>query len=165
MAWQNEMTTIVRNLINDIDGTSYTDSRIETVILVATQLLSTQVDFGNSYTIDVDLLSLTPDPTTVEPKDNDFINLVCLQAALIILRSEAKTLAAQSYRITDGPSSIDISAAYKGLQEQVKEMQDLLDWAIAGYTTGALNALGGQAILTPYTVVNQQSRYYNLYNR
>lgn len=164
MAWQNEMTNIVRNLINDVDGTLYTDSRIETVILVAAQLLNTRVDYTYTYTIDVDLLSLSPDPTVVTPKDNDFINLVCLQAAVIILKSEAKTLAAQSYRITDGPSSIDITAAYKGLQEQAKEMQNILDGYVVDYTAG--NSNGAQVIMTPYTVVNQQARYYNLlYNR
>jgi hypothetical protein len=160
MAWQNEITNIVRNLINDPDGDTYADSRVEQVILVAAQLLLNKVDFSNTYTIDVDLLSLSPDPTTVSPKDNDFINLVSIQAAVIFLKGEAKTLGAMSYKVTDGPSSIDVSAAYKAVQEQAKEMQDLLDWAILEFGTG--NS-GGQAILTPYTVVTQQSRFYNLF--
>lgn len=161
MAWQNEMTNLVRNLINDPEGDTYSDARVEQVILVGAQLLLNRIDFPNEYTIDVDLLSLTPDPTTTSPKDNDFINLVSMQAALIFLKGEAKTLAAQSYRITDGPSSIDVSNAYKAVQEQAKELQEMLDWAIVDYTAG--NSNGGQAILTPYTVVNQQSRYYNLF--
>lgn len=160
MAWQNEMSNIVRNLINDPDGSTYTDARVEQVILVAAQLLLGKADFQNDYTIDVDLLALSPDPTTVSPKDNNFINIVSLQAALIFLKGEAKTLAAQAYRITDGPSSIDVTAAYKALQEQAKEMQDLLDWALTEFNMGNSQ---GEAILTPYTVINQQPRFNTLF--
>ena len=161
MAWQNEMTSIVRGLINDIEGDVYPDSRIERIIVLGAQLLINRVDFPNVYTIDTDLLSLSPDPTTTSPKDNDFINLVSLQAAVIILKGEAKTLAAQAYRISDGPSSIDVTAAYTALQEQVKDMQELLDGAVIDYVAG--NSTGGQAVLTPYTYATNQNRYYNGY--
>ena len=76
MAWQSEMTTIVRHLINDTDisDPTFTNSRLETSILVAAQLMNNEINFGKVYTIDVDGCSLSPDPT-VETKDNAFINL------------------------------------------------------------------------------------------
>ena len=77
MSWQNEMTIIVRHLINDLDSSSYTftDSRIEESILVSSQLVLHEVDFESSYTVDVDSLTLTPDPTAntgSDGKDDGF---------------------------------------------------------------------------------------------
>ena len=109
---------------------------------------STNIDFDKTYTIDVDSLILTPDPTATT-KDDWFINIVCVKAACIILGSEAKTLAAQSYRIKDGPSSIDITAAYQGLRQLYKDMCDKLAHMILEYKAG--NSVAGHAVLTPYT--------------
>ena len=56
MSWQGQMSTIVRHLINDVDATSYKFSaeRIETTILVAAQLTTMNVDFPNTYTLNVE---------------------------------------------------------------------------------------------------------------
>jgi hypothetical protein len=97
----------------------------------------------------VDLLSLSPDPTTTSPKDDWFINIVCLYAASIILNSEAKTLAAQAYRIKDGPSSIEIGDSYKATKEMADDMAERVDIAIMQMKAG--DSVGAQAILTPYT--------------
>jgi len=148
MSWQNEMVRIVRFLVNDIDGSTYSDSRLEETILVAAQLQYASIDFSQTYSIDVDELSLSPDPTE-STRDDWFINIVCVKAACIILGSEAKTLAAQSYMIKDGPSSIDIGAAYKNTHQLYKELADKLDNMILQYKAG--NGSAGQAILTPYT--------------
>ena len=55
MAWQNEMSIIVRHLINDLDSSSYTftDSRVEESILVAAQLVLIEIDFDKA-TIAID---------------------------------------------------------------------------------------------------------------
>ena len=39
MAWDTELVIIVRHLINDVDSSSFTDARLQTTILVSTQLL------------------------------------------------------------------------------------------------------------------------------
>ena len=66
MSWQNEMTLIVRHLINDLDSSDYTftDTRLEEAVLVSAQLASLEIDFENTYTIDVDSSSLTTDTTS-----------------------------------------------------------------------------------------------------
>ncbi len=93
MAWQNEMTLIVRHLVNDLDSSSYTfqDDRVEESVLVSAQLAALEIDFESTYTIDVDSLTLTPDPTTSSNKDDSFINLVSLKTAQMLLGSELKT--------------------------------------------------------------------------
>lgn len=147
--WQVEIVRILRNIIDDTDATTYSNSRLEEIILVAGQLLFSQVSLQNTYTIDVESHTMTPDPTTISPKDNDFINLLILKSAVIIVGSEVKTLTAQAYRVTDGPATIDASSVYKAKMELLKNLKEDLDKAIVLYQMGA--GSGGQAILTPYT--------------
>ena len=151
MAWYNELVLILRHLIDDLDSSSetYDDDRLEEVLIVAAQLMTTQVDFDNSYTIDVDLHSISPDPTSAGNKDDDFINLTCIKAACIILTGEAKSLAAQSYTIKDGPSSISVKGAYDATKNLLDQMKLYLALAIQHYKAG--NSVAGKAILTPYT--------------
>lgn len=149
MSWQPEMTRILRHIIDDIDGDLYSDARLEELLLVSSQLMLTQVEFENTYTIDVERATLTPDPTELTTKDNDFINLVVVKAAVVILRSELKTHAAQAYRIVDGPSTIDVSQVFKSKSELYDKMKEDLDLAILQYQIG--NGSGGQVILGPYT--------------
>jgi len=149
MTWQNEIVRMVRFLINDVDATSYSDERLEETILVSAQLLSNNIDFDNSYNIDVDSLVLDPDPTMLSPKDNFFINILAVKASCIILGSEAKTLAAQSFRIKDASSSIDVSAAYQSINQLYQEMCNRLEKMIVDYKAG--NSIAGQSVVTPYT--------------
>ena len=156
MSWQNEMVRIVRFLVNDLDADSYSDDRLEETILVAAQLVYASIDFPNTYTIDVDTLVLTPDPTSTT-KDDWFINIVCVKAACIILGSETKTLAAQSYLIKDGPSTIDAGGVYRASQQMYKDMCNNLASMIMNYKAG--NSIGALAIMTPYTQENLSGGY------
>ena len=118
MPWQNEMKVIVRHLVNDLDSSSYifTDSRLEEAVLVSAQLSSLEIDFENTYTIDVDSVSLSPDPTDSSNKDDSFINLVCLKTAQMLLGSELKTHALNAISLRDGPSSLDLRGIVAGLR-------------------------------------------------
>jgi hypothetical protein len=62
MSWQGQMSTIVRYLINDTDSENYSfsDNRLETSILVAAQLVISEVDFANAYSINVESCLLSP---------------------------------------------------------------------------------------------------------
>jgi len=151
MAWQNEICVIIRHLISDLDSSdqTYSDSRLEETIVVAAQLLMEQIDFENTYTIDADSLSISPDPTTAGSKDNSFINFVSVKAAIIILRGECKKYANQSFQIKDGPSSISVSDVFKNTKVMLDDMEQALAMAMIQYRIG--NARAGVAILTPYT--------------
>lgn len=149
MAWQIELVRIVRHLINDLEGESYSQSRLEEAILVNAQLIYQSVDFVNVYTIDVDEVTLSPDPT-VDTKDAGFINLVCLKTALMIAYGEVKTLASQAYNIKDGPSSIDIGSAYKASKDLYDSLQEQFELEKVRYQAG--NCRAGLGILSPTTV-------------
>jgi hypothetical protein len=147
--WNTEILTIVRHLINDTDcEPTYPDERIEQTILVAAQLVSTEIDFAQTYTINVERNQLSPDPTDSAAKDDGFINLVSLKAACIIVGSEYKAHSKSSIRISDGPSSIDMGGVaqnFKGLYDTVCKQYEQ---AKMNFTS--INNNVGQAVLSPY---------------
>ena len=157
MSWQGEIGTIVRHLVNDLDSSNYTysDSRIETAILVSAQIVCSEIDFENTYIIDVEQCRLSPDPTdsatplVTANKDDGFINLVALKTACIILGSELKTHSLNSVRVTDGPSSIDMTAIagnirylYENACKQYEEFK---------FNLKVGSSSVGKAILSPYS--------------
>lgn len=157
MSWQGEITTVVRHIIDDVDpdNYSYTDSRLEKAILVAAQIVASEVDFETTYVIDVEQCYLNPDPTdpttglATADKDDGFINLIALKAACLILGSEFKTQGLNAISVTDGPSSINMTAI-------AQNMKFLYEKVCADYEKYKFNhAAGtnavGKAILSPYS--------------
>ena len=151
MSWQNEMVRIVRYIINDLDSSSYTysDDRLEETLLVSAQLVLQEIDFENTYTVEVDSLDLSPDPTTLADKDDAFINLVSLKTSCLILSSEVRTHSLNAVRISDGPSSVDMNGVLKGFIEIHKILCEKYEQAKLEYKAG--NSIAGQAILSPYS--------------
>jgi hypothetical protein len=175
MSWQGEITTIVRHLVNDVDPDSYTysDRRLETAILVSAQIVLSEIDFENTYTVDVEQCVLTPDPTdpatglATANKDDGFINLISLKTACLILGSEYKTQSLNAVRITDGPSSMDFS----GVAANLKNMYDSACKAYEQYKFNLKvgSSSVGKAILSPYSpgadAVYREFDFYNGYFR
>ena len=151
MSWQGQMSTVVRHLISDVDPTAYTFSanRIETSILVAAQLITMNVDFNNTYTINVESCSLSPDPTDAGTKDNAFIALVCLRACCIIMGSEIRKESGNAISIKDGPSAIDLRGVTQTLAVLYKDISEKYEHALLDYRAG--NNIVGQSILGPYS--------------
>ena len=151
MAWQNEMSIILRHLVNDLDSSSYTfsDDRIEETILVAAQLVLHEMDFESTYSVDVDSSSLSPDPTNSSNKDDAFISLVCLKSAYILLGSEIKTHALNEISLKDGPSSLDLRGIVQGLNILFADITKRYDEAKVQYQLGG--SVAGQAVLGPYS--------------
>ena len=150
MAWQTEMVRILRHIINDLDSSNYSfsDTRLEETILVATQLILTEIDFDKTYTVDVDALALDPDPTTSSDKDDPFISLVSLKAACVILGSEVRTNSLNAVSVKDGASTIDMKGISAGLMSLYKDLCGKYDQAVLQYKAG--NSVVGHAILSPY---------------
>ena len=149
MAWQNEMVIILRHLINDLGTPLYDSPRLEETILVAAHLIQNEIDFDNTYTIDVGAATLSPDPTTLTIKDTAFISLTCLKAMSLIAEAEAKTYTLTGMVVKDGPSSIDMGNVYKGMVERAKEAHKRYEQAKIQYQAG--NSRAGEAVLGPYT--------------
>ncbi len=151
MSWQGQMTTVVRHLVNDVDSSNYTFStdRVETTILVAAQLLIMNVDFNNTYDINVEASTLSPDPTDSGTKDDPFIALACLRAACIIVGSEIRKESGNAISIKDGPSAIDLRGVTSTLTVLYQDLCKKYDEALIDYRAG--NSVSGQSILGPYS--------------
>lgn len=165
MAWQNEMSIILRHLVNDLDSSSYTfsDDRIEETILVAAQLVLHEMDFENTYTVDVDSSSLSPDPTAASNKDDAFISLVCLKSSYILLGSEIRTHSLNSISLRDGPSSLDLRGIVQGLNILFTDIVKRYDEAKIQYQLGG--SIAGQAVLSPYSPGSDVAGRTNLSSR
>ena len=150
MSWQGEMSTVLRYLVDDINPAKYkyADTRIETTLLVAAQIVTLEVDFPNTYTINVEQCTLSPDPTD-DTKDNAFINLVCLKAACIMVGSEIRSESGNAISIKDGPSAIDLRGVTQNLNLMYKDFCAKYDSLLKTYQYN--NTLVGQAILGPYS--------------
>ena len=146
MSWQGQTITVLRNLVNDTteDSYTYTDERLEPSLLAAGFLLLRQVSFSQVYVVNVEACTITPDPD----EDYDFLALLTLRAAILILSGELKTYALQAISVSDGPSSINMTSI-------ASHIKSLLADAVKTYEEGKLaqqigNGGYGEAILSPY---------------
>jgi hypothetical protein len=120
MAWKDELTIMVRTLVNDIGETyTYSDERIQQVIVVAAKYVQFDVVLDNTYTVNVSVPDISPDPT--DNNDDIFIALVSLKAACIVDQSTFRTKSAmEGVRASLGPASLSVagqSAAWRTMLE------------------------------------------------
>jgi len=164
MGWESEMPRILRFLINDVDDPqTYSDPRLQEVLLVAAQYLVGEIDyFSNQYLIDVTQLSLAPDPTSGN-RDNSFINLTILRANVIVTDALFRQNAAKAgFSIKDGPSSVDTRGILQGYKIIMEKAQK--DYETARWEFQAGVAEPGRAILAPFsspTLDFRGARYYD----
>lgn len=148
--WNTELVRVLRYMIDDLSSSpSYTDARLEETILVAAQLANNDVDFDRTYSIDVDQVTLSPDPTDT-PKDDSFIALVCLRATLLIFSGLFKTKAAMAgFSITSGRESISTNGLLEGYRRLWEKAAK--DYEEATFQHMAGNRVYGRAILGPFS--------------
>jgi len=150
MSWQGQISTIVRHLVNDLDETDYkySDNRIEKSILVSSFLVINDANFNNTYTVNVEQCSLSPDPTDTQTKDDAFVALVALKTASLIIGSEVRSEASNAISIKDGPSAIDLRGVSSTLLALYKDLSEKYSALLQDHIIG--NVIAGQAILGPY---------------
>ena len=153
-----EIPSIVRTWINDLDSSSYkySDGRINQVICVAARFVQQDAEFKTRYSIGVDYIS----PNPAELEDFDFINLVGLKTACIILGGELKMEAGNAISIKDGPSSIDLRGVASTIAAYRNDICSRYDEYLLDYKVFGIQA--GQAVLGPYSPASEfVSRRYN----
>jgi hypothetical protein len=110
MSWQLEIPIIVRSLINDLgDNPTYSDERIQQLIVVSAQYVTREVNLHNEYNINIINPDIIPDPTLLENKDLDFISFIGLKSACLLDQSSLRTRAAsEGVKAGLGPATISI---------------------------------------------------------
>jgi hypothetical protein len=139
-----EIIFMLRILIQDVAGVTYTDSSLSQLSLVAAIIVQQELCFDTKYDINIGSGTINPDPT-----DNAFKLFVAYKASILLLQSEIKGLSSNSIKIVDGPSSIDLSnrskdsgVVLKGLYDNYAIMKR--DYLLSGNL--------GQCVITPSTV-------------
>jgi len=121
MSWQLEVPILIRSFINDFDDQpNYSDERILQLSLVAAQHTILDIEFNNSYSVDIINQTISPDPTI--NRDNTFIGFVALKSACLLDQSSLRTRAyLEGVNVTLGPAKLDVAsgiAGFKTLLEQ-----------------------------------------------
>lgn len=150
MAWQTDITNLVRVLTNDLSETpTFSDDRIIQTIVVAARYVQFDVNLDHKYEVDSINLSITPDPTESNTKDEIFNCLLGLKTACIIDQSTFRTKAIH-HGVTAalGPAKLSVSNmdSYRYILEQgpCKTYADLTEhWDV-------MNATAISAVLSPF---------------
>lgn len=141
--WQTEMTTMLRYHINDLEGTTYSDSRLQTALVVSAKYVNPL--FENYYTIEIASTGISPEPSQA------FMNLTVLKTACLLSTGEAKISAGQGIAIKDGSSSLDLKGVSSSKSDMMKSYCQMYEDAKNEYLSGGdgTNGPPGAAILTP----------------
>lgn len=112
------ITLMLRAVINDLDSESYTDERLEQLIVVAAKFVN--ADLESSYVISINGPDITPDP--IEQSDDMFVNLLVMRAACLVDSGNLRVRAALAgLQATAGPAMLKVGgenfSAYKAILE------------------------------------------------
>jgi hypothetical protein len=166
MSWKTDLVLMLRSIIGDLDKAKFTDERLKQILVVGAYNVANDADFSTSYTVDVSMVSISPDP--ISESDTDFSTLTVYKSACILLGSEVKTESANAISIKDGPSAIDLRGVTANLTNLYNDLCAKYDTLLKTYQYN--NTLVGQAVLGPYSpgsmVVNGNQFDYrgNLFN-
>ena len=155
MAWADVMLPMVRILINDYDDTNYeySDDRLIQTLVVSAQLVNQEIDFSTSYTINVPLVTISPDPTT-GTVDDAFTNFVVLKAACFMDLSTFRTKAALSgLKAKLGPAVLETMEHLNGFKQLIT-IGPCAAYATLKNEWIFGNAQVVEAILSPFTSNN-----------
>ena len=153
MAWQDEMTILLRTMVWDLNAPQkYTDDSLQQVLAVAAQLVAAEADFSQQFVADVVNVAITPDPSDRAngTRDDDFLNLASMKAACIVDRGVART--ESGILIRDNGSMVDLRAKLAAAMETLKVgwCKVYEDQKLA-YQAGLLNGMtAGAAVLGPF---------------
>ena len=116
MAWTTDLVLMERVLISDLNSPQvYTDEYLQRVLVTAGFLVDAEVTFAYDYAYDINLLTIVPDPVISE--DSDFVALVPLKAACILIQGAFKQALGQGIKVRDGDSAIDTSVSFRGYRD------------------------------------------------
>lgn len=158
MAWQDEMTEVLRVLVADTASATFSDITLQRTMAVAALQLSQQALFSQTFKGVPSSTSpnITPDPTDAvgNTRDESFLNLCCLKAACIINQGSAMTAAKQAIKVKDGSSYVDLTGILGGnLKLLEKGWCAVFDDELFKYQSGNSGEVAGACIMTPFRTV------------
>lgn len=140
--------------IGDVTSVRYSDLDLKRLLCVSANYVTKEVDFTDIYTIDVSIPTISPTPINTE-----FINLVSLKAAIILLESELRDIARKSISFADGPSKLEYTNVYKNTESLLKLLYDQYGAVKLNHGMNGENNTR-HAITTPTTVENYHGGHF-----
>lgn len=160
MAWQDDMTEVLRVMVNDLASERFTDDTLERSLVVAAFQVLRDASFSQSFVVSIAQSTILPDPTLEATRDDSFVNLVTLKAACIIDQGAAASGAATTVTsVTDGGTRIAFGDGFRDRIALLKE-----GWcaeykkALFDYKRGAAGA-AGHAVVTPFRLLVNGGRH------
>lgn len=142
MQFLMDVITMIRHLIDDTGETpEYSDERLSALVFVSASYVN--MELGSGYTINISCQSISPTPT------QDFTTLVALKAACLFVRAEQTTYAKCDFKVSNGPTSVDMKGGAEFLGRAADSICAQYDKAKLSQAMG----LGGYAITTPNSEV------------
>lgn len=160
MSWQDDAILMLRVLIGDNDSpVTYGDARLEEILIVAAKYVNKDAKFANTYTVDVNTISISPDPST----DDDFINFLVLKSACIVDNGNARLAAAKSgIEAKCGPAQIKTLNHFQAFNDLLNNGYcKTYEKSLFEYKVG--NSSYIRAVLSPFVNSNFDPAIYNSY--
>lgn len=155
--WQTTLVNRLRYYINDLNAETWTNAQLQNFIAIATINVDSvlaqwySVTLG-PYTVDTDVPSIDPDPTT-NGAPQGFSNLIVLHAAVIIYNSELKRISKTSgWKIVDDRSTIDTTGAIVSAKAALADTLAAYEQALEDFKSG--NQGAGIGIFSTYKSAN-----------
>jgi len=152
MAWQDETIPMLRLMIFDLEEVpTYSDTRLEELLLLAAHYISRDMEFANTYTVSFSSCSISPDPINKSEDGKDFMNFMVLKAACLTDQGTYRTkAAAANIKAKFGPAELDT----KQLAEPFKILLTegpckMYEQAKLEFSYGNTNVI--RAVMSPFT--------------
>jgi|TARA_R110000744_G_scaffold238416_1_gene355902 hypothetical protein len=106
MSWKTIGRTMLRAMLDDPSSTTYTDSRLDSLLITSAYFLPIEINFVTNYTVDIVAEAIAPDPASALD-GVDFIALMVLKAACMADTGSFRTRALiQGVSASLGPASL-----------------------------------------------------------
>lgn len=143
MAWDEEMVSDLRILIADLaTPPAYSDEQLAQMVLIGAKLARGTMRFRSTYAINTPAESLLPDPTLPSSRDENFITLSVLKAAVVLVGSEIKAYNKQAVRIKEGTSEISLVRDPEEMKLMLLSFTQMYDDALYNAKAGGGTPLG-----------------------
>ena len=135
MSWQDHLPLMLRYIIGDVDvPQKYTDTRLQTSILIAGKFVGTEANFSQIFVPDYVNLTLNPDPTIDPYTDDWYANLTVLKAAYQILFNEWKILTnGGAIMFKEGSATVDMRELAKHKKDLIADIEEQYNHAKLTY--------------------------------
>lgn len=152
MAWSDNMTLMLRYIINDVDTPQkYSDNRLQTSLLIAAKFVGSELNFSQVFYPDFMNLTLSPDPTIEPTIDDWYANLTVLKAAQQIVSGEWKVLSnGGAIMFKEGSAMVDMRESAKTKKDFLLDLERQYDDAKLTYQMAIRPSVA--AIIGPFNI-------------